>query len=431
MIRENTDDSCLNQTGGINLSKVICEICGTAYPDSAVSCPICGYSGSMGESPVSLEEEVPQSAPRRSEPVKGGRFSKQNRKKEHTASAPAQPRREVPKAAHASGGKKAGKRRKNTTRRLVITVIVLLILVLLVGAYIAVRFFIGRDAYQGTSLPSDSGSVPVSSSAAPVDTAVVCTDLQIGNVELEKGIELTGAGRGWQISVTPVPENVTDPITYYSADETVATVTVSDGQVRILAVGPGSTTITVSCGTVSKSFPVVCSFDEQPTDPSTDDTGKLVLDKDDISFFAVDEAYTLNPGTGIDPKAVSWASDDEDVAVVDGEGKVTAVGAGTCNITAQYNGETVSCIVRCEIEPEPVEDAGPPYLMSHTDVTLRIGESFTLHLLDKNRDVVDVKWESGNKVTIDGNEITGAASGIAYVTCTHNGEEFKCIVRVG
>lgn len=416
------------------MSKVICEICGTAYPDSAVSCPICGYSGSIGESPAPLEEEASQSAPRRSEPVKGGRFSKQNRKKEHTAAAHAQPRRQTTKAAHASGGKKTGKRRKNTTRRLAITAIVLLILVLLVGAYIAIRFFVGLDSYRGTSLPSDTSGVQIpSSNVVPENTAPVCTDLRIENVELEKGIELTGAGRGWQISVTPVPENVTDPITYFSADEAVATVYVSDDQVRILAVGPGSTTITVSCGAVSKSFPVMCSFDATPSD-STEDTrqeGTLALDKEDISFFAADETYTLNPGTGIDPKAVSWASDDENVAVVDEEGKVTAVGAGTCNITAEYNGEMVGCIVRCEFTPAPIEDAGPPYLMSHTDVTLRIGESFTLHLLDKNRDVVDVKWEANSRVTIDGDKITGASSGIAYVTCTHNGEEFECIVRVG
>lgn len=416
------------------MSKVICEICGTAYPDSAASCPICGYAGNSLEGNTLLEEELPQSTPRRTEPVKGGRFSKQNRKKEHAASTAVQPRRESPKAAHASRGKKTGKRKKNTTRRLAITAIVLLVLVLLVGAYIAMRFFIGRDSYRGTSLPSGSSDVAVSTTGSvPEDTSVACMALRLDNVDLGTGVTFTGVGRVWKVNASPVPANTTDPISCASSDEGVVMASVVDGQVQLLSVGPGSATITVSCGGASSTFSVICDFEAEPEDSTGDgrQEGVLALDVEDISFFAAEETYTLDPGVGIDPKAVSWASDDEDVAVVDEEGRVTAVGAGTCNITAELDGEKVSCIVRCEIEPAPIEDAGPPYLMSHTDVTIAIGESFSLHLLDKNRDVVDVKWEANNKVTIDGNEITGAASGIAYVTCTHNGEKFECIVRVG
>lgn len=417
------------------MSKVICEICGTAYPDSAASCPICGYTGNSLEGTTLLEEELPQSAPRRTEPVKGGRFSKQNRKKEHAASTTTQPRQESPKAAHASGGKKTGRRKKNTTRRLAITAIVLLVLVLLVGAYIAMRFFIGRDSYRGTSLPSGPSDVAGSTTGSvPEDTSTACIALRLGNVTPETGVTFTGVGRVWKAEVTPVPENTTDSLSCVSSDESVVTASIVDGQLQILSIGPGTATITVSCGKVSNAFPVTCDFQAEPTDDPTGDgrpEGVLALDVEDISFFAAEETYSLDPGVGIDPKEVSWASDNEDVAIVDEEGRVTAVGAGTCNITAELDGEQVSCIVRCEIEPAPIEDAGPPYLMSHTDVTIAIGESFSLHLLDKNRDVVDVKWEANNKVTIDGNEITGAASGIAFVTCTHNGEEFECIVRVG
>lgn len=38
--------------------------------------------------------------------------------------------------------------------------------------------------------------------------------------------------------------------------------------------------------------------------------------------------------TGFAPQTVQWTSDDEDVATVDAKGVVTAVGEGTCNITA-------------------------------------------------------------------------------------------------
>ena len=447
------------------MSKVICEICGTVYPDNATACPICGYPRSVGESIDFLEEEAPQSAVRRSEPVKGGRFSNKNVKKRKKA-AGSYEAEEAPKSRRAShedvpvSAKKKSKKHKKSNRGLVITVIVLLIAVLLVGAYIGMRFFVGRDAYRETTVPTGTIEVPTQpTETEPVDTAVLCTDIQIGDINLEKGIEFMGMGRAWRVNVSLVPENTTDSVTYVSGDENVAVVNVSEDRVEILSVGPGSTTVTITCGAVTKSFPVVCSFEaeteatEEATD-STEDTrqeGVLDLDVEDISFFAVDENYTIDPGLGIEAEDVQWSSDDEDVATVDENGKVTAVGEGTCEITAEYDGEEAVCIVRCQFgdeeeteateeteEPEEtteateeVEDAGPPYTISHTDVSIRIGESFKLTLRDKNGDIVDVTWVGDEDVEIDGNTITGAGTGKVYVKCTHNGEEFQCIVRGG
>ena len=446
----------LRTIGGIILSKVICEICGTVYPDNATVCPICGYPRSVGESIEELETEAPQSTVRRSERVKGGRFSNKNVKKRKKASESYEPE-ETPKArrssqpdAPVSGKKKSKKRKKNSNKGLVITVIVLLVAVLLVGAYIGMRFFVGKDAYRETTVPTETAAATAPTETEPADTAVHCTDIQIGDIDLTQGIEFLGMGRAWRVNVTLVPENTTDSVTYSSADESVAVVNVSDDRVEILSVGPGSTTVTITCGAVTKSFPVVCSFEAETTAATeesseaiedTREEGVLALDVEDISFFAVDENYTIDPGLGIDAGDVTWSSDDEDVAVVDETGKVTAVGAGTCQITAEYDGEEDVCIIRCQFgdeeeteateETEAVEDAGPPYKISHTDVSIRIGETFTLTLKDKNGDIVDVTWVGDEDVEIDGNDITGVGSGRVYVKCTHNGEEFECIVRVG
>lgn len=450
------------------MSKVICEICGTVYPDNATACPICGYPRNVDESIELLEEEVPQSAVRRSEPVKGGRFSNKNvkkRKKEaesYEPEAPSKARRSAQEDAPVSGKKKSKKKKKNSNRGLVITVILLLIAVLLVGAYIGMRFFVGKDAYRETTVPAETPeTIVVPTETEPVDTTVLCTDIVIGDINLEQGIEFMGMGRAWRVNVTPMPENTTDSLTYASSDESVAVVNISDDRVEILSVGPGSATITITCGAVTKTFPVVCSFEAEtePTEESTEPTedtreeGVLDLDVEDISFFAVDENYTIDPGLGIEAADVEWSSDDEDVATVDENGKVTAVGEGTCEITAKYDGEEVVCIVRCTFsteeteetdeteeteeteettEPtEAVEDAGPPYTISHTDVSIRIGESFKLTLRDKNGDIVNVTWIGDEDVEIDGNTITGAGTGRVNVKCTHNGKEYKCIVRVG
>jgi len=451
----------LRTIGGIILSKINCEICGTVYPDNATVCPICGYPRNVGESVELLETEVTQTAVRRSEPVKGGRFSNKNVKKRQKTSETvgqedtARVHRASAEDAPASG-KKSGKHKKKhskSNRGLVITVIVLLVAILLVGAYIGMRFFVGRDAYRETMVPTGMQQ-PATEPAqtVPVDTSVLCTDILISDIDLEQGIEFLGMGRAWRVNVTLVPANTTDAVTYTSEDENVAVVNVTDGRVEILSIGPGSTTVTVTCGAISKSFRVLCSFEgetvpatEESTEPTEDtrEEGVLALDVEDISFFAVDEHYTIDPGVGIDPEDVSWSSDDEEVAVVDDSGKVTAVGPGTCEITAEYEGEEAVCIIRCNIdeddtdpseqteETEAVEDAGPPYKISHTDVSIRIGESFKLTLRDKNGDIVDVAWVGDEDVEIDGNTITGVGAGKVYVRCTHNGEEFECIVRVG
>lgn len=442
------------------MSKVICEICGTVYPDNATVCPICGYPRNVGESIEELEADASQTTVRHSEPVKGGRFSNKNVKKRKEASESYESeqahkaRRSSHPNAPASGKKKSRKRKKNSNKGLLITVLVLLVAVLLVGAYIGMRFFVGKDAYRETTIPTETAAATVPAETEPADTAVHCTDIQIGDIDLTQGIEFLGMGRAWRVNVATVPENTTDAITYRSADENVAVVNVTDDRVEILSVGPGSTTVTITCGAVTKSFPVVCSFEAETTEATeaatenTREEGVLDLDVEDISFFAEDENYTLDPGVGIDPADVTWSSDDEKVAVVDENGKVVAVGPGTCEITAELDGEEATCIIRCQFGDEEeteatdeteqatqatqeVVDAGPPYTISHTDVSIRIGESFKLTLRDKNGDVVDVTWVGDEDVEIDGNTITGAGYGKVYVKCTHNGEEFQCIVRVG
>ena len=63
-----------------SMSKIICDICGTSYPETAEQCPICGTAR-----PVDIQGIIPDDEP--AEPrsgytyVKGGRFSKANVKK--------------------------------------------------------------------------------------------------------------------------------------------------------------------------------------------------------------------------------------------------------------------------------------------------------------------------------------------------------------
>jgi len=54
--------------------------------------------------------------------------------------------------------------------------------------------------------------------------------------------------------------------------------------------------------------------------------------------------YVKNPATAVDPERVTWTTSNPDVATVV-DGKITAVGAGTCTITVNCDGYTATCQV--------------------------------------------------------------------------------------
>jgi hypothetical protein len=96
------------------------------------------------------------------------------------------------------------------------------------------RFFVGKDAYRETTIPTGTIEVPTQpAETVPADTAVPCTDIQISDVNLEQGIEFMGMGRAWRLNVTVVPENTTDGVSFISSDESVAVVNTSDTPIDV------------------------------------------------------------------------------------------------------------------------------------------------------------------------------------------------------
>ena len=55
---------------------------------------------------------------------------------------------------------------------------------------------------------------------------------------------------------------------------------------------------------------------------------------------------TINPSDATDDKTLTWKSEDENIAKVDGNGKVRGVGTGTTNFTVSTsNGKSATCKV--------------------------------------------------------------------------------------
>ena len=97
------------------MSKIFCEICGTAYNETATQCPICG-SPRPASAEFSVDTPERSDAETRSTPVKGGRFSKSNVNKRLNSTA-------KPKtAAAAAPARKRRKKKKPSTAERVLTI---------------------------------------------------------------------------------------------------------------------------------------------------------------------------------------------------------------------------------------------------------------------------------------------------------------------
>lgn len=380
------------------MRKIVCEVCGTSYPETASACPICGSARSVDAR--ILVDDSGDSAPETPTYtyVKGGRFSKKNVRKRNAMKNNPGRREEIPvrKAAKprpAPTGQKAERKpviqepvsetvspkptatvnpapekeaapapqkkaaqavRSSESRKgnggLVAAIAVLAVIVVGLGAYLGLRQFAPEVlANIGLGTPTETATEP-SMKVLP------CTDL----VLVDSTVTLDRLGATWKISAVPTPADTTDTVTFVSSNPDVATVTL-DGQVT--AVSAGTATITVTCGNVSKSCTVRCSFANASTAPSTKPSTApsattevttapttlppidLTLNRDDFTLTYAGEEWMLMDDEDA-AKLVTWASDDTDVCTVK-DGLVTAVGSGAAKIIATYNGKSVECWVRC------------------------------------------------------------------------------------
>ena len=126
---------------------------------------------------------------------------------------------------------------------------------------------------------------------------------------------------------------------------------------------------------------------------------------------------------------VVWSSSDETVATVDEDGKIVGIGSGTATITAQVGEETLEMTVRCDFE----NTAESNNHLTHTDVTISVGESFNLRLIDANGERIDDATYSSNNTSVcsvSGVRVTGESSGMTKVIVSYGGQSYTCIVRV-
>ncbi len=414
------------------MSKIICDVCGTAYPETATQCPICGSvrPGGVEAVPAAGAEKGENGGQKTYTYVKGGRFSKKNVKKRNRERMASGQYEQPEEEAYEDYGEG-----KSNNTGLLIAVIVLALAIVATLIYIGSRFM-RPDA------PEIQETTPVVTTEQTEPTTedtfveIPCENIVAG----KQRIEFDKKGVAYLLNVMTQPKDTTDEIKFLSSDENVATVT--DGG-KITAVGSGEALITVTCGDQVAQCEIVCTFADDSTEPTekedeVDPNAELKLNREDFTMTRKNDIWKLYNGE-IPADKITWTSENEKVATVK-DGVVTATGKGMTTITAEYGSKKVTCIVRCAdsvgqyTEPtEPAqEEENKNYVISATDVTIRVGELFTLTLKNKEGDVLNVTWHMSDPgvCNVSGNEITGAAAGTVLITTDYEGEFYQCTVRV-
>ncbi len=241
-------------------------------------------------------------------------------------------------------------------------------------------------------------------------------ELSHETLSLEKGESVT-------IMATVMPEDATDKtITWASSDEAVATV---NAEGKVTAVALGEATVTATCGEVSTYCTVTVVATPAESITISQETATLKVGE------TVELTATVMPEDATD-KTVSWTSNDEAVATVDAEGKVTAVALGEATVTATCGEVSTYCTVT--VVATPAESI----TISQETATLKVGETVELTATVMPEDATDktVSWTSNDEAvaTVDAEgKVTAVALGEAEITATAadgSGISANCLVTV-
>lgn len=340
------------------MSKIICDICGTTYPDTADCCPICGCSRDsamdfLGDS-VDLGESTEEIRPGK------GRYSGKKRREifDFDEVNGQEDNTVVLDDEEDDGDELQEQEHPGSNIVAVIGLTVVIALLLLTTAFLCFRYILPNMKQSPASEPTTQATE--AEPTATTEYAIPCQSLA-----LNSGGEavLTQEGQYFLIHVGVLPENTTDQVTYASANEAIATVN-EDG--RITAVAEGETEIYITCGSFQQTCKVICKFEEEtvPTEETVAETGetvaettaetepavrtdvKLKLKKTDITL-AVYYEFQLLLDCDLKQDEVEWSVEHSHIASVDEVGNVKALKNGTTEVVAKYGDQEARCIVRC------------------------------------------------------------------------------------
>ncbi len=272
----------------------------------------------------------------------------------------------------------------------------------------------------------------------PAETvAVTGVKLDKDTLELEEGATAT-------LKATIEPANATNQnVTWESSNAAIAKV--ENGTVTAVAAGEANITVKTEDGGKTATCKVTVKA-KAPVDQKVAVTG-VKLDKDTLELEEganADLTATVEPSNATD-KTVTWASSEKTVADVDASGKVTAVAAGTADITVTTKDGNFTATCKVTVTAKAPE-SNPVKSITLNDENVEVGKKVTItptidpadgtyygfrymivtskeDLTPVDSDVVSIEWDGQNagfSAEVVPVTVTGLKAGKAYVMAELN-----------
>jgi len=194
------------------------------------------------------------------------------------------------------------------------------------------------------------------------------------------------------LTATVLPDKATNKKVKWTSDNTEVA-TVKDGTVTAVGIGEATITVTTEDGGKTAS----CTVTVNPVKVT-----EVTLDKTTLTFTIGDAAQpltaTVAPANATNKK-VTWTSSKTDVATVDENGTVTAVGVGeaTITVTTEDGGHKAACRVKVKAKsadtPKPTPEAVEDVILARLEVS---PNPFTTQLRIVNPEGIAASYELVN-----------------------------------
>ena len=278
-----------------------------------------------------------------------------------------------------------------------------------------------------TALSAGQTEISVTTSNGKNAKCIVNVLVPSSSIKLDKTYATIGVNDTLTLNAEVSPSDSTDKITWSSNDESIASISNTNGKqavIKALKVGTIKITATTESGkSISCTVTVKAHASNVNFSQSSYEIEKGVI-------FSLDT--TITPINSIDT-VKSYVSADPDIAKVDNQGNVTALSAGQTSITATTsNGLSTSCNVKVVVSATGVT-------LDKTSATIGVNDTLTLNANIIPQDSTEqIKWSSDNEnivniTSITGNQIVIKAvkTGTANITVTtDSGKKAVCKVNV-
>ena len=244
--------------------------------------------------------------------------------------------------------------------------------------------------------------------------------IAVSDVALNKTELTLVEGESETLTATVYPSDATEKtVTWSSNAPAVATV---DNNGKVTAGAEGNAIITASAGNKTAQCRVTVESAYVPATSISLNTNEVNIERG--------ESYQLTATVIPDNatvKAPTWSSSDESIAVVDQNGKVTAVKAGNASIKAKIDDVEAVCQVSVEVSTKSI-------VLSQTEATVEKGKTLKLTAtLTPTDSTFPVTWESNNTSVANVDQtgsITAVSAGTATITAYSGNIQATCMVTV-